>query len=289
MIATTPIGAGREPQLALSRVSFIAAAILVAAMSGTARGAPGGETAVSALASSLALNKSLWLCLGIAVWHLHRQVTPRVAPADLVLAFPALALAGTAAGVWPWIGLALSLLLWLPRLPDGAVRVGLLLALATATQEVSICILGELAGDTLLNIDARIAALLSPLLMPALAVSGTALHSGDGHTLILVWGCSSLSNLGESLLLCWALTSLHPCAVAPGGALRLAGWLGLLGVLVIALNAARLTLMASSMDAYRFVHDEGGAVLFRIVVLALTATISGVCIHDASRRFARTR
>jgi len=287
MIATTSSGTGRERHLALSRGSFIAAVIIVAAVAGTARGVPGAESAGSVLASSLALNKVLWLCLGIAVWHLHRQDTPNVAPGDLARGLPALALAGTAAGVWPWIGLALSLLLWSPRLADGAVRTGLLLALATATHEVSIDVIGEFAGDTLLGIDARIAALLAPLLMPALAASGTALHSGDGHTLILVWGCSSLSNLGESLLLCWALTSLHPGALVPGGARRLAACLGLLALLVIALNTARLTMMASSMETYRFIHDEGGAVMFRMGVLALTAMISGACIHDASRRLAR--
>jgi hypothetical protein len=277
----------RRPWLTLSRESFSAAVIVVAALAGTAGAVPGADGAVATLLAALVLHKVLWLCLGIAVWHLLRADAHELGARDLMLAAPALALAGTAAGVWPWIGLALALVPWLRGLPRGAARAGLLIALASATHELAIDILGELAGDALLDIDARIAGLLSPWLLPGLAVSGTALQAGAGHTLILVWGCSSLSNLGEALLLCWALTSLHPAASARGHSRRLACCLGLLAVMTIALNATRLTLMASSMEAYTYVHDEGGAVLFRMAILLLAAAMSGVSIHDANNRAAR--
>jgi hypothetical protein len=48
-------------------------------------------------------------------------------------------------------------------------------------------------------------------------------------------------------------------------------------------------MMASSMEAYRFFHDEGGAVMFRMGILALTSMISGAFFYDASRRLARVR
>ena len=289
MIPATTNGTGGKPHIVLSRGSFIAAVVIIAALAGTAPSLSGTESVESVLAGSLALNKVLWLCLGIGVWHLVRRKTPSVAAGDLALGLPALVLAVSATGVWPWIGLAASLLLWSRRLPSGAARTGLLLALATAMHEVSIDVIGELVGDMLLGIDAQIAALLSPLLLQALAVSGTALQGGDGHTLVLVWGCSSLSALGESLLLCWALTSLHPGAVLPGGMRRLVACLVCLALLVIVLNATRLTIMASSMEAYWFIHDEGGAALFRMGILALAAIISGVYVHGTSRRLARVR
>ena len=278
-------GAGAARCGALTRERFVVAVIAVAALAGSVHDVSAAAGGAQAVAAAFAAHKLRWLCLGIACWHVLRDGAAVLRARDVVVAAPALALAGTSGGAWPWIGLAMSLAAWLHDPARGARRT----ALALATHEIAVDFLGELAGDALLDVDARIAALLAPWMLPALAVSGTALHAADGHTVILVWGCSSLSNLGEALLLCWALTSLHPGAGLPGGRARLACCLALLAVLTVALNATRLTLMASSPQAYAYIHDEGGAVLFRIALLGLTVIMSGICIHDASRRMVRAR
>jgi hypothetical protein len=256
--------------------------MISAALAGSAAGLP----ADAALFGAVSSNKVVWLCLVIAALHIWREGSAVTSSRDLAIAAPALGAAALTLGAWPWIGLALSLSLWL-RSAGPAARAGLLLALAVAIHEVSVGVLGELAGDALLALDARVAAVLCSLLTPDLVSSGTALHAEAGQTLILVWGCSSFANLGQTLLLCWALLSLlGDIRVNPAGT-RHVLWLGLLGMLTIAANAIRLALMASSEDAYAYLHEGPGGSIYRITLIALAGAVCLLCMVDARIRSAR--
>jgi len=253
-----------------------------AAFAGSIAGLPAGAAPLEAIT----LNKVLCLCLGIAAFHCWRECSTSISTRDLVIAAPALGAAVLTVGVWPWVGLALSLSLWL-RGAGPAARSGLLLALAVAVHEVSVGVVGELAGDALLKLDAHVAAALALLLMPALTSTGTALHGETGHTLILVWGCSSLANLGQTLLLCWALISLHEDVRGSYTDARRLLWVGLLGVLTVAANAIRLTLMASSVEAYAYIHDGAGGSIYRVTLIGLAFSVCLLYLHDATRHSAR--
>jgi hypothetical protein len=157
-----------------------------------------------------------------------------------------------------------------------------MLALAVAAHEVAVGVLGELAGDPLLDLDARIAGALARWLQPGLVVSGTSLQAGEGPMVILVWGCSSLSHVGELLLLCWALTSLQRDDARPVSQARMAACLALLALFAVALNATRLTLMATSLESYEYLHGPQGGALFRCTLLVLAAAMSGACARAAA-------
>jgi hypothetical protein len=261
----------------LSRNAFVATLVVVAAWAASARAVPGVVDTTAALVRGVADNKLLWVCLGIAVWHLLRQHSPTVGGGHLLAAIPALLLSAVAGGIWPWIGLSLSLLLLLSTTPGlgGGARTGVLLALIAALHAIAIDLLGELSGDAVLGIEARIARLLASCFLPDLEVEGNALQMPGGHMVVLVWGCSSLSNLGDALLLFFALVSLRPAASSTHFLRgRFVGCVVLLACIAITLNMLRLTLMARDPGAYAYLHGSEGAAWFRLATLGITALMS---------------
>ncbi|MEP0201330.1 MAG: hypothetical protein ABJ084_10830 [Halioglobus sp.] len=277
----TAATAAALPRAILSRNIFTASLIAIAGCAALARAVPDATSASAALIHGFTNNKVLWICLAVAVWHLQRKPSPALQAQHLAAGIPALVLAAISGGIWPWIGLSVSLLLLLVFAPGyrGAARTGLLIALIAAIHEITIDSLSDLGGDTLLGIDAQIAGSLAQWVLPNLVVEGTALQHLDGHMLVLVWGCSSLSNLGDTLLLFLALVSLH----ASGEVSRQSkGWIILcslaLTCLIVGLNALRLALMASNAELYAYLHDGDGAAWYRISILGVTALMSGVAV-----------
>ncbi|MEP6389957.1 MAG: hypothetical protein ABJ056_08525 [Halioglobus sp.] len=277
----TAATAAALPRAILSRNIFTASLIAIAGCAALARAVPDATSASAALIHGFTDNKVLWICLAVAVWHLQRKPSPALQAQHLAAGIPALVLAAISGGIWPWIGLSVSLLLLLVFAPGyrGAARTGLLIALIAAIHEITIDSLSDLGGDTLLGIDAQIAGSLAQWVLPNLVVEGTALQHLDGHMLVLVWGCSSLSNLGDTLLLFLALVSLH----ASGEVSRQSkGWIILcslaLTCLIVGLNALRLALMASNAELYAYLHDGDGAAWYRISILGVTALMSGVAV-----------
>jgi hypothetical protein len=263
----------------LTQNAFLALVVLLAAAAATARSVPGADAAAEALLFGLLDNKVLWLCLGVGLWHLLRSPSAALGNLDLIAAFPALLLSTIGGDVWPWMGLIPVLLLAWSTGQKGA-RTGLLIILFAATHEIVVSILGALCGDLLLGLDAYIAGTVASWFLPGITVEGNALQQEGGHMLVLVWGCSSLSNLGDALLLFCALVSLYGSGTAPGNIRGRFLWCMLMvAAATIAFNATRLALMAGSMDAYAYLHDGSGAAWFRIATLCATAALSWVAVR----------
>jgi len=270
---------GRAMQPVLTQNAFFAMVALLAATAATARSVPGAQTAAEALLFGILENKVLWLCLGVGLWHLLRSPSAALGRLDLFVAFPALVIIATGGGVWPWMGLMPVLLLAWSTGQKG-VRTGLLIVMLAGVHEIVVSILGELCGDLLLGLDARIAGTVASWFLPGITVAGNALQQEGGHLLVLVWGCSSLSNLGDALLLFFALVSLYGSGTAPAKARGRFLWCMLLvTAATIAFNAMRLALMAGSAEAYAYLHDGSGAAWFRIATLCSTAALSWVSVR----------
>ncbi|UCD67707.1 MAG: hypothetical protein JSW48_12880, partial [Betaproteobacteria bacterium] len=265
----------------LSRNTFAALLIVVSACAASARNVPGAEHATAALVSGFVQNKVLWICLGIAVWHLLRNSSPALGGSHLAAAVPAMILAASAAGIWPWIGLSLFLAMLLATPGWGPARTGLLIALVAALHEVAINVVGELGGDILLGIDAWIAATLASAFLPDLQVEGNALQMPGGHMVVLVWGCSSLTNLGDALLMFWALVSIGVSGSANRRQRRrFVGGIAIIACITIALNATRLTLMAGDHGTFHYLHTGEGAAWFRLATLGITVLMSRWLFRD---------
>ena len=103
------------------------------------------------------------------MWHLLRNHSPALRGGHLAAAVPALLLAGSSAGIWPWVGLTVSLSLLMAVSPAwGAARVGILIAMVAALHNIAVDVIGELGGDILLGIEAGIAGFLAAWVLPGL-------------------------------------------------------------------------------------------------------------------------
>ena len=260
----------------LTRNLFVAMLIVISACAGSAWNVTGVVGVPEALIRGFMDHKVLWVCLGISVWHLMRDDSPAIRGAHLVASLPALVLVAMAGGIWPWVGLCVSLyLLLVSRGKWGAARTGILIALVAAIHVIVLDLLGELGGDAVLSAEAGIAGFLASWIWSDVQVQGTALQLPGGHMLVLVWGCSALSNLGDAMLLFWALASVSLSGPIPRQLMgRFVGCAMLLACITIVLNTLRLVLMACEPGLYAYLHSGQGAVFFRLAILGVTAAMS---------------
>ena len=262
----------------LSQNTFFAALVVVSACAASSLSVPGAVDTTTALVRGFSQNKVLWVCLGIAVWHLMRHSSPGVGAGHLAAAVPALFLSATAGGIWPYIGLSLSLVLLMSMNSAlGGARTGVFIALVAALHAIAVDLLGEVSGDALLGIEATIAGFLATGFLSDLQVEGSALQMPGGHMVVLVWGCSSLTNLGDALLLFCALVSLRTDEPSSQFLLgRFIGCVVLLSCIAITLNMIRLVLMAGNPSTYAYLHGSEGATWFRLATLGITALMSRI-------------
>lgn len=137
-------------------------------------------------------------------------------------------------------------------------RHGLVLALLAATELAAASLLKLLSGHLLAAEAALAAGLLQALGLTVLREANLLVH-GD-HELAVLLGCSGVIN---AMLAALAWLTLAPS----GGPVR--NRLLLVALLAFALNTARLTVMATSMAAYAWMHGPWGAALFDICLIGL--------------------
>ena len=243
----------------------VAAVLLIVYFALFSASLPGRETLPAAVSALLDF-KVLWLCVLISLWRIAAAPHRALRRGDIAVGGLIVALAALSAGLWSWLLLVAFTLLFLRGTDQQEVRQALYLVLAIGCHEAGVRLLGEVFGDTLLALDASIAEVLSHWFFAGVHAYGTSLQAIGGHSVVLVWGCSSFSYVGDMMLLCWAVTLLLGSEQGAGRGLW--KWLALVAGLTVTLNAMRLALMAAEPQTYSFLHDGAGAVIFRIVILA---------------------
>lgn len=243
----------------------------------------GAESLSSLLIAALSNHKILWIFTGIALWQILRADQGRVTYADLFVGTLLASAALVTDGLWPWLFLAAAMSHFVEPTRDAPVNRGQMMLLVLALHEVAVAACGALAGDTLLAIDAAIARGLSSMYFGDVGGTGTALQIGTGYLIALVWGCSSLSHLGNMLLLFWAVAILlfDRQTMLPR---NLWAWMTLVAIVTVVLNTARIGLMAIDADSYALFHHGEGATWFRIANLAAAVGAAWMwSCHEALR------
>lgn len=131
-----------------------------------------------------------------------------------------------------------------------------------------------------LALDAAAVSIIAPLVQPEIGTKGTAFHSVDGHTIMLVGGCSSFNNISLALL------AGASAIVFARGRIQVSDWPWLLALTLamIAMNVVRLSVLAIDYETYVYWHDADGVqvlqwiqllVLGLICILATRAQWSG--------------
>ncbi len=129
--------------------------------------------------------------------------------------------------------------------------------------------LGEpIAGKIILPLDAAAVGSVLSLVRSGVVQLGNVVGDMDGHRIVVLVGCSSVHALPLALL-GWAALGLEGHASLPAGAWREAA---LLAAFLIALNLARLVIMAWSAEAYALAHGPWGGLAYDTVsTLAILA------------------
>lgn len=283
------------PRLALpptdapsSRSVYCAALAGIMVMGAISQRVTGAESLSSLLIAALSNHKILWIFTGIALWQILRADQGRVTYADLFLGTLLASAALATDGLWPWLFLAGAMCHFVLAGEDVPANRGHLMLLVLALHEIVVATAGTLVGDSLLAIDAAIARGLSGLYFGEVGGTGTAMQIGAEHFIVLVWGCSSLSYLGNMLLLFWAVA-----IILSDGHGRLPGniwiWIGMVAMATVLLNTARLGLMAVDANSYQLFHHGDGATWFRIANLAVAVSAAWMWSCHENTRIRRPR
>ena len=250
-------------------VGAVALSIMFAALLSTSL--PGRDL-YSAGLHAFSNYKVMWVCVLIAVWRIWSTSSQDLRPGDVIYGGMLAVLAAVTAGLWSWIILSTFAAVFLRRTSCPTQRQALYLLIAIGIHEILVSLCGEVFAEGLLTVDALIAGSLARLLLPEVLITGALLHVPGGHSVMLVWGCSSLSYVGDMMLLCWALSLLLAGNDGPVRGL----WrpLALVAAITVTLNSVRLALMATDPQVYAFLHEGLGATAFRITILTGAVSVA---------------
>ena len=263
-------------RLTVTRNSYIAAiAVTIVFAALLATSLPGHDW-LSASLHAITDFKVMWLCVLIAAWQILSTPGRPLQRSAVVIGGGLAALSAVTAGLWPWLFLILFSGLFLLGTNRRQIRQALALLLAIGVHETAVALCSEIFADVFLGLDALIAGSLTHWLLPDIQVAGSMLYVPGGHAVMLVWGCSSLSYVGDMILLCWALCLF--LAGDDGIAGGLWKWLVTVACVTVMLNAARLALMASDFEMYNFLHAGPGATAFRVIIL--TGAVGIAWLHS---------
>jgi hypothetical protein len=143
---------------------------------------------------------------------------------------------------------------------DRNVRAAGVVLLALSTQLVWAPILFQLFTPELLRVDAALVGEILKPLRPDIIWRGASFVAPDGHAITLIGGCSSFNNVSTAVLACVAITMLRRTEWLR----RDIATLAIACVMMILVNAARLCLLAWSIEFHAFWHDGAGAQILGI-------------------------
>jgi hypothetical protein len=223
------------------------------------------------------LNMVVLLACGVGL-HLSARRSP--VPAGRIdalagLLFGAIVMVPHGRVTWIGIGLLAAYDLARNRRDPVAVAAGLVFVMV-ALQRTLVPLTVNLFAQPLTALDAMLVEGVLRITTGATARTANLVSGGDGYTLVVMIGCSSVHNVSIGLL-CWlsltrAIRSAW-CAAdwSAGAAVVLA---------IVTLNVLRMTAMASSPGLYAALHADSGAYVFDLVLLAAALAITLLGLRD---------
>ena len=259
-------------QLAASRNLYVGAVALIILFAALFSTSLPGRDLYSAGLHAFVDFEVMWICALIAALRIWGASSRDLRPGDVLYGGIFVVLAAVTAGLWSWIILSTFAAVFLRRTSCPTHRQALYLLIAMGIHEIFVGLCGEVFAESLLNLDALIAGSLTRLVLPEVVVTGALLQVPGGHSVMLVWGCSSLSYVGDMMLLCWAVSLFLAGKDGPVRGL----WkpLALVAAITVAFNSLRLAFMATDPQMYAFLHDGLGATAFRVTILSGAVSIA---------------
>lgn len=229
------------------------------------------EGMVAALLGGLSINPIVAASFVLAVLLVVGSPSRPVRRRHIVLALAVSVglLIPNATIAWLMFGALSAGILLDKNLPKSA-RAGGAIMMAVAMREPVSKTLLDLFTEPLLAFDGWAAAYWLSMFYDQVGHRGNLITGPDGHSLLILTGCSSFTNLSYSLLAWFAISrAFHfsfPLRVWMAGA-------GI-SVLVPVLNHLRLAWMGLDAEAYVFFHAGGGRHWFEIGIVLITCTLT---------------
>lgn len=231
----------------------------------------GGDGILNALLDGFGQSYIIWLCIIIALWlwrnamPVSERMTWFVLICASFLSFMLIVPLATTA----WIIASAAAILWRFALPhDKFSRAAAVLMIAISIREPASRLFLTLCSSEILSFDAHVAALFLRFSDSNFNVIGNLIAQENGHSLLILTGCSAFGNLSLYVLLWVAITLMLHQAFMRNDLIRVA----LLLMIIIGINSLRLALMALSPDLYEVLHSGMGATAHETLTLLLTLT-----------------
>jgi hypothetical protein len=257
----------------MSRDDFFAAIFLVGCVNGLAArviDSIAQQGWSGAILSTFETSLVVWIACYVGIALISRDSSDKTHRWDHVVGFFALALMSVPVGGLNWVGITvLALYVILCAKPSSTRSRGAIILLATTCT----MLWGRLAfaffADPILKMDAQLTAWLK-----GTERIGNMVHIADGSGyLAILPACSSFANVSLAIL-AWVIVIQ---SLARPLFVRDFLWCGLACASVIAVNAGRLSIMASNMNGYLAGHSEWGAAIANVLTLVVIIGITTLC------------
>ena len=174
-----------------------------------------------------------------------------------------------------WLILLLSAL-WLSRnshtqqvVEQARLRSGLLVIVLTALQPLLMTYSLKLLAAPILTADAALVAALLKITSGVGHHVGNVVYGPAEHQLLILRGCSSLSNLGNAWLIWFALARFRGVPLH----LRESAVIFLLSLSIVGLNLMRLYSMGTDLGWHEWWHSETGMLVYQLISMMLIAVV----------------
>jgi hypothetical protein len=171
-----------------------------------------------------------------------------------------------------WILCSLCCLLWFKQIDDQnnssdiLEKSAVLILFATSIRNPVCQLLLSLFSNEILSFDAWFSGIFLQLLTPDAIITHNLISQENGHSLLILTGCSALGNLSWAMLLWFSLTTYLHHTVTPRAYLRLI----CVVFLILIINGVRLSLMALDEQWYRHLHEGSGANVVEVITMLMT-------------------
>ncbi|WP_158926213.1 archaeosortase/exosortase family protein [Acidisphaera sp. S103] len=166
------------------------------------------------------------------------------------------------------------------NLGDANIKAAGTIVAAIAVQAVVAPFVFTKVAPFLLPLDAAAAGFLLSMILPGASWSGTVIHSINGHSVVVLAGCSSFHNLSLAML-CWVTITM---AYRPYWT-RHDLWVGArAGFIQITFNVARLLLVSISYPMFHFWHDGVGRHYFAAAATFTATLVVAMGVLRADRK-----
>jgi hypothetical protein len=264
-----------RPETSVTRGEFFAALFLIACINGLASQIIQSVTEkgfAAALLSTFDTSALVWIACFVGINLTYQDRCDAIRNRDLAVSLPFLAIVGLPFAKSSWVGVTgLAVYIIVCAEASSSRLRGAIIFVATAASMFWSRLFFDFLSKPILEIDAA----LTAWLRGTDRVGNMVRFADNSGYLVILPPCSSFGNVSLAIL-AWTLVTQ---SVGHRWSARDILWCLLACAAVIAVNVARLSLMATDMNRYGAVHNEWGNAVVNVIILMLVITISALSVR----------